>query len=262
MTAERTRAALAEIEATEGVRVLYAVESGSRAWGIPSQDSDYDARFVYVRPVDDYLTIDELRDVIERPVMGDLDVNGWDVRKALQLFRKSNPPLLEWLHSPIVYAEPHTLATQMRGLETAYFNARASVYHYLHMGRGNFRQYLQGEQVRTKKYFYVLRPILACMWLERFETTPPVGFGVLLETMLPPDGPLVEAIHALLVRKLAGDEFDDAPPIPVLHDFLTERIAYYEEAVRGISASTMQPSIAALDNLFRDTLREVWGGWS
>ncbi len=261
MTAERVVAALAQIEATEGMRVLYAVESGSRAWGFPSQDSDYDTRFLYVRPIADYLTIDERRDVIEQPITEDLDVNGWDLRKALQLFRKSNPPLLEWLHSPIIYTERYTTATQMRNLQSVYFNARASVYHYLHMGRGNFRQYLQGEQVRTKKYFYVLRPILACMWLERYATIPPVGFDELLHAMLPPDGALVDTIHALLARKLAGEEFDTAPPIPPLQAFLSEQTVHFEEAVRDVTGSSLAPPVEALNDLFRATLHEVWGGW-
>ncbi len=89
---ERTiKAGLAEIEAQENVRIVYACESGSRAWGFPSSDSDYDVRFIYLHPLEWYLSIEKRRDVIERPITGVLDVNGWDLRKALQLFRKSNP---------------------------------------------------------------------------------------------------------------------------------------------------------------------------
>jgi predicted nucleotidyltransferase len=73
-------------------------------------------RFLYARPVEWYLSIDleHRRDVIEVPIAGNLDINGWDLRKALQLFRRSNLPLLEWLGSPIVYYERYTVAAKMR----------------------------------------------------------------------------------------------------------------------------------------------------
>lgn len=141
---------LARIEAEEQVRILYACESGSRAWGFPSRDSDYDVRFIYVRRVDWYLSIYDKRDVIERPISGMLDINGWDLRKALNLFRKSNPPLLEWLRSPIVYKESYSTAEGIRRIFPATFSPRSCMYHYLHMARGNYREYLQGEQVRVK----------------------------------------------------------------------------------------------------------------
>src|ERR1043166_5445755 len=147
--------ALTDIEQTEAVRVLYAVESGSRAWGFESTDSDYDVRFLYVRPRDWYLSIDveTKRDTIEKPITDDLDVSGWDLRKALKLFRKSNPPLLEWLQSPIVYLERFSTAVRLRELTKEYFSPKSCLHHYLHMAEGNFRQYLQTEIVRLKKYF-------------------------------------------------------------------------------------------------------------
>jgi predicted nucleotidyltransferase len=87
----------------EDVVVLLAVESGSRAWGFSSKDSDYDARFIYLRRPEAYLSIRAPRDVIERRIVDEVDVNGWDLRKALGLLMKSNPPLLEWLQCPIIY---------------------------------------------------------------------------------------------------------------------------------------------------------------
>src|SRR6266540_3954918 len=109
---------LDEIEANHDVRVAFCCESGSRAWGFASTDSDYDVRFIYVRRPEWYLSIDleERRDVIETPIEGVWDVNGWDLRKALRLLRKSNPPLFEWLQSPIVYRERSSVAAQMRSI--------------------------------------------------------------------------------------------------------------------------------------------------
>jgi len=167
---------LSKIEQEEEVRILYACESGSRAWGFPSKDSDYDVRFIYVRPESWYLSIFEKRDVIEHPISGMLDINGWDLKKALNLFRKSNPPLLEWLQSPIVYREIPDVTEQIRMISPLTFSPRSCIYHYLHMAKGNYREYLQGEQVKVKKYFYVLRPILACFWIEKRGTMPPIEF--------------------------------------------------------------------------------------
>ena len=101
------------IEKDEHVVAFYVCESGSRAWGFPSSDSDYDVRFLYMHPVDWYLSIEPKRDVIEKPIDNQLDINGWVLKKALSLFRKSNPPLLEWLGSPIIYQEKFTIVSQM-----------------------------------------------------------------------------------------------------------------------------------------------------
>ena len=122
-------------------RHIMAIESGSRAWGFPSADSDYDVRFLYARPVEWYLSILEGRDVIERPIDAQLDINGWDIKKALRLFRKSNPPLAEWLGSPIVYLERQDIAERLRELAQRYYSPLACIHHYLHMAEGNYRDY-------------------------------------------------------------------------------------------------------------------------
>lgn len=164
------------IEKDYQVKILYAVESGSRAWGFASKDSDYDVRFIYAHPVECYLSIEEKSGVIECPVSNLLDINGWDIKKALRLFKKSNPPLYEWLHSPIIYLEQGNFAQQLRKLMSTYYSPISSLKHYFHMAKGNYRDYLTGKRVKVKKYFYVLRPILACMWVERWGTVPPMEF--------------------------------------------------------------------------------------
>lgn len=152
------RQQLKQIEQEEQVRIIYACESGSRAWGFPSQDSDYDVRFLYVRPLEWYLSIEDKRDVIERPISDQLDINGWDLRKALKLFRKSNPPLLEWLQSPIQYDEQYSVAQHIRALSPLTFSPKSCMYHYLNMAKGNFRDYLQGDQVRIKSISMFFAP--------------------------------------------------------------------------------------------------------
>ena len=156
------QARLQHIEREENVCIFYACESGSRAWGFPSEDSDYDVRFMYVHHKDWYLSIDERRDVIERPINDMIDLSGWDIRKALRLFGKSNPPLLEWFNSPIIYQQRLNIVNKLKALMPEYYSPKSCLYHYLHMAEGNFREYLKGQMVLVKKYFYVLRPILAC----------------------------------------------------------------------------------------------------
>ncbi|MNB71992.1 putative nucleotidyltransferase [compost metagenome] len=249
---------LRSIEEEEGVRILYACESGSRAWGFPSKDSDYDVRFIYIRPVDWYLSIFDKRDVIERPISERLDINGWDLRKALNLFRKSNPPLLEWLQSPLVYKENRLITEQIREISPLTFSPKSCIHHYLHMAKGNYRDYLQGDQVKIKKYFYVLRPILACEWIEKYDAMPPIEFDRLVEDLVPAESSLRTVIDGLLFRKRAGDEMDFEARINPINDFLEERIAYYERTAPGMRPGDGNQD-QQLDDLFRTMLHDVWG---
>jgi predicted nucleotidyltransferase len=223
--------ALAQIEREHDVRILFACESGSRGWGFSSPDSDYDARFVYVHRAPWYLSVNERtgpgepqRDVIELPIETDLDVSGWDLRKALRLLSKSNPTLLEWMRSPIVYRRDERLSPMLDALAARTYSRRAGWHHYLSMASSTFDGHLQGERIRTKKYLYAIRPVLACLWIEADEEPPPMAFERLLDRLYP-DGPLREAIDALLVVKRASKEVADAPRIPVINDFLAEQLA-------------------------------------
>lgn len=172
------QAKLRELENQHSVRILFACESGSRAWGFPSADSDYDVRFIYAHAADWYLTIDDHKDFIEIPVNEVLDINGWDIRKALRLFRNSNAPLYEWLQSPIVYRQNDAFTENIKELMHTYFSLRAGMHHYLSMARNAFAD-LQADEVRIKKYFYCLRPLLAATWIADKQQLPPMEFPVL-----------------------------------------------------------------------------------
>lgn len=246
---------LSEVEREKEVIVLYAVESGSRAWGFASKDSDYDVRFIYIHTVDWYLSLQKRRDVIERPITDDIDLSGWDIRKALLLFRKSNPPLLEWLRTPIVYVDRFGFADRLRELTSTYFSPKSCIYHYLHMAEGNFREYLRSEMVRVKKYFYVLRPILACKWIEERGTPPPMEFKRLVETEIS-DEELRGEIEELLTRKVEGDELREEPRIDVINEFLGEEIEHYNSYVEKLDKEVV-PGFEELNRLFRKMLEEV-----
>jgi predicted nucleotidyltransferase len=251
---QRIQETLTRIEAEHGVRILYACESGSRGWGFDSADSDWDVRFIYCHPRDWYLSIEEERDVIELPIDDLLDVNGWDLRKSLRLMKKSNPVLLEWLSSSIVYREDTEAMAVYRLLAQDFYQPAACLHHYLHMAKGNFREYLQGEEVWLKKYFYVLRPILACMWIERGLGVVPMAFDNLVDGVMK-DGELKSNIVKLTGLKRSGAEMDSGLRIPVIHSFLEREIARMEEVAAGIPKHPVSAELRErMDRYFRETL--------
>ena len=210
---------------------MYSVESGSRAWGFESLDSDYDIRFIYAHNLKWYLNILPKRDVIEYPIDNLFDYSGWDLRKTLFLMNKSNPVLFEWLKSPIIYYKDDISYNILEQLSKEYFSPISSIYHYLHMASGNYRHYLQGDNVKIKKYFYVLRPIMACMWIENFKESPPMEFEKLLVQI--DDKDLLDKINELLIRKRAGMEFGIEPRIDIINKFIEEKINHFENAINN-----------------------------
>jgi len=254
---EEIKCELARIENESDIRILLAVESGSRAWGFASTDSDWDVRYIYIHKLDWYLRIDQYKDSQEEILENDIDLAGWELRKALGLFRKSNPPMLEWLRSPIVYQEQFSTAQRLRELSEGYFNPRSCMYHYLSMAKGNFNEFLKDRDlVKIKRYFYVLRPVLACDWIVNEKSFPPMEFDKLVESQVK-DSEVREAIDKLLVRKMAGEELSEEPRIDVLGDMLAEKIKYFSELVGEVD-TVDKPQTELLDELFRSTLREVW----
>lgn len=248
---------LKKIEYLEKIKILYAVESGSRGWGFESKDSDYDVRFIYVCPLERYLSIDEKRDVIEYPVIDQLDISGWDIKKALNLFKNSNPPLYEWLNSPIIYLEQGAFAQRLRDLMPIFYSPVSCLHHYLNMAKRNYMAYLRGKKVKVKKYFYVLRPIFACMWVERQKTISPMEFEKLL-ALQKLDKNLVGEVEKLLARKKAGEELDVEDKIEIIDTFLEDKIKYFENYVKTLK-SEKPKQVETLENLFRDILKEQWG---
>jgi predicted nucleotidyltransferase len=249
------RIRLAEEE--HGVRVLLAVESGSRAWGFESPNSDYDARFIYAHARDWYLSVglEERRDVIEYPIVDDIDLNGWDVRKALRLFWKSNPAFVEWIQSPIIYAERDKFAENVRALLPAVYSCESGVHHYRSMAKTNFRGYLKADVVPLKKYFYVLRPLLAVRWLERYESAAPIEFERLLHLIDDQRG-LVADIEALLQRKRSAPEMGVEPPVPSINAFIEQELERLESFAPP--RAHRDDVLPRLDTVLHDAIREAW----
>ena len=182
------------------MKIIYACESGSRAWGFASKDSDYDVRFIYVQPVDWYLSITEQKDVIEIPVNEELDISGWDIRKALRLLRKSNAPLLEWLSSPIVYRKVAEAVDSLCALSEKAFLPVSSCHHYLSMARSGIAEFQDKSDVKIKSYLYAVRTLLCCKWIVGHMRQPPMRIQDLLEEHLPA-GAIRHFIDKLIERK-------------------------------------------------------------
>lgn len=241
---------LSEIEQTENIRILYCAESGSRAWGFASPDSDFDVRFIYARPKEFYLRLDKTRDVIEWQLDDTLDINGWDLQKALVLLHKSNPTLFEWNNSPIIYKTTDEW-TNISKIIRKYFSSKSALYHYLSIAKGNYRTYLHTDTVRLKKYFYVLRPILACRWIIEKNCPPPMLFSDLAKEYLPPE--ISPAVEELLHIKSTTPELGMGKRIDILNDYLDRSIAEVEEILANFG-NEPQKSWDELNNLFLNTI--------
>lgn len=218
---ERIADMLARIEREHGGRVLFACESGSRAWGFASPDSDFDVRFIYAQPLAWHLRLEPRRDTIELMTPDALDLSGWELAKALRLFAACNLALNEWLDSPEVYRAEPAFYEALRPLIPAYFSPKKALHHYLSMAEKTAEAELEGEavrlrqggRVRIKKVFYVLRPLLACRWILAQRAMPPTRFERLRDQPLPPS--VAEEIEALLARKAqaAEGELIELPPV-------------------------------------------------
>jgi predicted nucleotidyltransferase len=242
------------------IMIVYACESGSRAWGFESPDSDYDIRFIYAHKEDWYLSFDveSRRDVVEYPIVDEIDCSGWDIKKAMYLFTRTNGALLEWLNSPIKYIEVGNFAKSMRSISPRASNKTALCYHYSHMARGNAKEYLFSEEVKLKKYFYVLRPLLAIRFLEKIGTPPPVEFEKLLYSVCPKR--LVPIIEDLIELKRNTPEIGYGPQIPEINTFIESEFDRHGTAFSGQGRPDIVESKAIrgeLNELFREVVRKA-----
>jgi len=247
---------LAKIETDNDVRILIAIESGSRAWGFPSPDSDYDVRFIYARPVDWYLSITPGRDVIELPIDDELDINGWDIKKALGLLLKPNPVMLEWLSSPIRYIWNDDVCEKMNNFAQKIAHSPACLHHYLHLGERQWDIYIDGkEEVNLKKYFYIVRPAMAVRWMRlNPEIIPPMNFHELLSGINLDDG-LTKALEELLLAKSQSKEIGTAARVDIIDEFIVLEFDWAREAVKSLKPQKAYLREQA-DNLFRDIIKD------
>jgi predicted nucleotidyltransferase len=250
----RIAAALAALEAEHGIHILYACESGSRAWGFPSPDSDYDVRFIYTQPLDWYLRLDEGPDTLNFPVDDELDLAGWELRKTLRLLRGSNAPLFEWLQSPIIYHEAPGFQAQLAPLLPPAFNLKAGLHHYLGQLRRGIEEDLIGEDVRLKRLFYALRSALAAHWIREHRALPPMEFAS-LRMLLPDD--LQGIIDEMLAQKAVSNEKTMVARPAALVAFLAAEYAAGQAAREALPVERKTGLNEALDKLFKQLVHKA-----
>ena len=241
---------LFEIEKTENVKVLYCVESGSRAWGFPSPDSDYDVRFIYMHDIGYYLNLEKQKDVIEWKLDDVLDINGWDIQKMLRLLHNSNPTIFEWNASPIVYKTSEEWKLVSRIIPD-FFSPKSGLYHYLSMAKSNYKAYLIRDKVRIKKYFYALRPLLACKWILERKSPPPMPFSELIDHEL--DENIKPYVLKLLKIKQSTSELGEGDRIEILNTYIETQLDELTDAAQNLNIKH-DKSWKLLDDVFRNTL--------
>ena len=239
---------LSQIEQRENIRILYACESGSRAWGFASPDckaetcysacktaeprpksvacldqtySDYDVRFIFVRPVEDYLRVKELPDFIDAELNEVYDINGWDLKKFFKQLYKSNPVIFEWADSPIVYRTTSEWEHVKANMQDFVLQV-AMIHHYRGMAKSNVRSSFATSEVVLKKYLYVLRSVLACVWIIQKHTVPPTEFMKLVEEVFPEE--LKALVDELLAVKMKSGEKEKVARIPQINLFIESKL--------------------------------------
>jgi predicted nucleotidyltransferase len=244
---------------THNVTILYACESGSRAWGFPSPDSDYDVRFIYVHKRDWYLSLFDERDVIEQPINDLLDISGWDLRKALLLLYNSNAALIEWLHSPITYMQNNEMLNSLQNLAAISFQPLGVCHHYLGMANKGWDAVSGQKYVKLKRYFYILRALLCCEWIINEKSIPPVQFQNILEKYYP-TGEFRDVIEQLLLMKLHSNESDKIyrQDYITLFDVVDNRIKeLFTITPEHLPSNTEKVDKSIFDNTFRTILKNL-----
>lgn len=242
---------LKQLELTNHIRILFACESGSRAWGFPSPDSDYDVRFVYAHPEDWYLSIAEKHDVVELPVNEVLDINGWDLRKAIRLAAKSNAVIFEWIQSPVVYQSNPEFIAGFMAIAPECFSPIAAMHHYLSQAKKKYEECTADETVKLKRYMYCLRAVLSALWIAHRKSIPPMELKLLSDEMT--DESLKSIVNSLVQLKSTQAESYLHPRENALEEFLAAGIAECETIAQSLPSK--KPDHGLLDEYFRNTLR-------
>ncbi|MEM7392877.1 MAG: nucleotidyltransferase domain-containing protein [Verrucomicrobiota bacterium] len=248
---QRISAELDRVRDENGVRILLACESGSRGWGFASTDSDFDVRFIYAHPSSFYLSINEHKDTMDFPLEDELDLNGWDLKKALKLLAKSNTTVFEWLQSPIIYRQDGNFTNALMKLGAEQFSPKGGMAHYLGLTKASLaRQKEQGDEQKLKTWFYILRSLFAAKWIDIHRSVPPMQFEP-LQSVVDESG-VLDRIAELLEMKIVGTEHSTTPPQPILSDYVEAEVGTLTQSLNRTPSS--QTTTDKLDEFFRSWL--------
>ena len=242
-------------------RLLFAGESGSRAWGLQSPDSDYDVRCIYAHPSRWYLSIEDLRETIETVFPDDIDISGYELRKALRLFSTCNISINEQIQNPVFYGGDSAFVERLCALIPSYFSKKRALFHYTNIAAQTMPQ-IQGLSVGLHRVFYIIRPLLACEWVEKEGSMPPTEFQRLLDADFLPLS-LMNEVTEIMQRK-AVSTMGDRESLQLSKDllyWLTESLRRHQESVRLLPAGSAATSLEPLNELFRASINaaDVFG---
>ncbi len=240
---------LAKIEAKYKIKILYACETGSRAWGFPSPDSDYDVRFLYINEPDWYLSLHEQKDSIEF-MDGDWDITGWDLKKSLLLLKRSNAALIERFQSPIIYKDDD-FRNEFRKLVDEHYNPVAVFYHYHSLVTNFWDDMKDTKEVKLKSLMYIVRSLLCCMWASKDADTLPMEIQPLMKYA--PDD-VKQRIKELIVLKAGKNESYLHPMDELLEGWITQTMKELEE--RKSEVRIRSADVKSLNDLFL----KIWHG--
>ncbi len=243
---------LSSIEKEREIEILYACESGSRAWGFPSPDSDYDVRFIYKKPLEWYLSLSQRKEDLDFKITDDLDINGWDIRKFLRLGRKSNATVFEWLQSPIIYSEKNNFRKKTWEQQKDFFVPKGMGHHYLGIAHNSLKTSMDGKEIKIKKYFYVLRPLLAAKWIAEKNEIPPMQFQKLLP-IISKHKNIVGEIEKLMVQKENAKEAEIVKMNPILQSFIEQEYESIRSSIDNLESVFHESG--KLDNYFRSIIQ-------
>jgi uncharacterized protein len=250
---------LKQIEEKHEIKILYACEAGSRAWGLESNSSDYDVRFIYIHPKKNYLSIDPIgignkKDTIEKYNHENIEISGWELTKALRLFRKSNPSLLEWLQSPKQYYQAYSTIDYMNELLPTVLDYKSCILHYLQMARSNFNKAQKETTDHVKIILNILRPIFIAKWVLNHHNLPPLDFQRLVNEFIP-QGELKDVILSLITLKRRGinKTFSDSK---ILLEYALQEMSSLEADIKSLHKHQINIT-EELNDIFRNTLNEI-----
>lgn len=241
-----------QLEKEKGITILLAAESGSRAWGCPSPDSDYDVRIIYKRPKSEYLEIDDRPDTINYFHGELLDINGWDLKKTLKLIRKSNATPFEWAQSPIKYKEIDNFSSTILNLSKEYFQPRHTVNHYKGIAKNSYLSNDLSGEIKLKKLFYVLRPLMAAKWIIIKNEIPPMDIPNLISII--DENDIVQHINNLLEIKSAANEDYVHKMDKLIIDFIDQEFNYVSSI--QLEEKTEVPSSEQLNKKFKEIIED------
>jgi len=247
---------LRHIEQTYEVKIIHAIESGSRGWGFAAANADYDCRFIYVHKVERYLSVLEMDEFIEYELDETYDIKGYDLKRVLRYIMKSQATINEWLSSNVVYIKNDSVASKLARLAADFFNPIPVSYHYLSLAKKTMAEITATDEAKIKKYFYILRPIANLNFIGQYGKMPYMEYDKTLDATAPPPD-VVAAIQALKVQKSTLLEHDKIPQHTFLLDYFNSEISRFESVLKEMKHKK-NTDYTSLDEAFRGIIKEVW----